>query len=374
MATVVIQKHIGKKRTTYALTYYDPETGKKKHYKSFKTYADAKSAETDLRLMLETGKVSAVRRKKKINRKSFVQVADTLKNEWENCLARGELSIATYKVYSYLLNVLINKFGATPMKIIKYNDVCLFCDHKAKKYSNIASNKYLSIFKKVFQCAVKLNAVEFDFTATIPYRSEKKHIRNRFLLPQELNYLVEISKTVRGKHYLPALIYLGAEHGTSKQEALSLKWNDIDFDYNGTGLIKFFRTKNSKKRTGFLMPRTKNALLEWKEHILYMRKRKLISGAKFEYVFCRIKTGEQIKNFDNSWKTALRKAKIKDFHYHDLRHTFCSNLILAGSGLKDVKDMIGHSQISMTDRYTHLTMEHMANQQKLLQKHYSNVP
>jgi len=48
-----------------------------------------------------------------------------------------------------------------------------------------------------------------------------------------------------------------------------------------------------------------------------------------------------------------------------------TNLIMAGAGLKDVKDMIGHSDIRMTDRYTHLTMAHTANQQQLLQKHYS---
>ena len=46
---------------------------------------------------------------------------------------------------------------------------------------------------------------------------------------------------------------------------------------------------------------------------------------------------------------------------------------MAGAGLKTVKDMIGHSQISMTDRYTHLTVDHMANQQELLQKHYSKT-
>jgi integrase len=46
-----------------------------------------------------------------------------------------------------------------------------------------------------------------------------------------------------------------------KQEILSLRWRDIDFDYGGTGLIRFYRTKNSLEHTGFLMPRTKDALL-----------------------------------------------------------------------------------------------------------------
>ncbi len=59
---------------------------------------------------------------------------------------------------------------------------------------------------------------------------------------------------------MPALIYLGAEHGASKQEALSLLWKDINFDYKGVGLIKLFRSKNTHKRTELLMPRTREAL------------------------------------------------------------------------------------------------------------------
>jgi len=46
---------------------------------------------------------------------------------------------------------------------------------------------------------------------------------------------------------------------------------------------------------------------------------------------------------------------------------------MADADIKTVKDMIGHSQISMTDRYAHLTMAHTVNQEKLLQKHYSKT-
>ncbi len=53
------------------------------------------------------------------------------------------------------------------------------------------------------------------------------------------------------------------EHGASKQEALSLLWDHIDFDFEEIGLIRFFRTKNGMERTEFLMPRTKEAFLKW---------------------------------------------------------------------------------------------------------------
>jgi site-specific recombinase XerD len=63
-------------------------------------------------------------------------------------------------------------------------------------------------------------------------------------------------------------------------------------------------------------------------------------------------------------------AGIVNLHFHDLRHTFCSNPLLSGAGLKDVKEMIGHSDISMTDRYAHLSLDRKLFWQEQLAKHY----
>ena len=63
---------------------------------------------------------------------------------------------------------------------------------------------------------------------------------------------------------------------------------------------------------------------------------------------------------------------MKDFHFHDLRHTFCLNLILAGASLKDAKEMIGHEDMTMTDRYSHLTLQQHLSKQEQLASHYNN--
>ena len=55
-----------------------------------------------------------------------------------------------------------------------------------------------------------------------------------------------------------------------------------------------------------------------------------------------------------------------------LRHTYCSNLLLSGSTLKDVSEMIGHSDIKMTNRYSHLTNLHKQLRQNELAKHYES--
>jgi site-specific recombinase XerD len=55
----------------------------------------------------------------------------------------------------------------------------------------------------------------------------------------------------------------------------------------------------------------------------------------------------------------VQRAGIDNFRFHDLRHTFASRLILAGVGLETVQELLGHSSITMTRRYTHLTATHV---------------
>ena len=56
-------------------------------------------------------------------------------------------------------------------------------------------------------------------------------------------------------------------------------------------------------------------------------------------------------------RTALKRAGLQDFHFHDLRHTFASQVILNGGSLKDVQELLGHKSMTMTLRYAHLTQE-----------------
>ncbi|UCD31630.1 MAG: tyrosine-type recombinase/integrase [Desulfobacterales bacterium] len=57
---------------------------------------------------------------------------------------------------------------------------------------------------------------------------------------------------------------------------------------------------------------------------------------------------------------------IEDFRFHDLRHTFVSQLLMRGGTLKDVQELLGHKTMTMALRYAHLTQEHKKKAVNLL--------
>ena len=77
------------------------------------------------------------------------------------------------------------------------------------------------------------------------------------------------------------------------------------------------------------------------------------------YVFYSPDTGKPYKSISRSFKTALRKTGIKDFKFHDLRHTFASHLVMAGVDITTVSRLLGHKTLTMTLRYAHLAPSHM---------------
>jgi len=71
-------------------------------------------------------------------------------------------------------------------------------------------------------------------------------------------------------------------------------------------------------------------------------------------VFNPKKTGDPLENGRHWFDDAIVDAKIKNFHWHDLRHTFASRLRMKGTPLEDIADLLGHKSLAMTRRYAHL--------------------
>ncbi len=99
---------------------------------------------------------------------------------------------------------------------------------------------------------------------------------------------------------------------------------------------------------------------------------KLVRRIDIPWVFYDSKTGKPYQEVKTSFKTALRRAKIKDFRFHDIRHTFASHLVMAGIDITTVKELLGHKTLSMTLRYSHLSPSHKAKAVDILAKQISD--
>ena len=129
---------------------------------------------------------------------------------------------------------------------------------------------------------------------------------------------------------------------------LGLKWTEINFEQ------RIITVNGDTAKTGT----TRHVDLN-DEALCILRQWKDQSGIKSQYVFAG-KDGKPIQNMRKAWVKLLDDAKIKDFRWHDMRHTFASKLVMAGVDLNTVRELLGHSDYKMTLRYAHLAPEHKA--------------
>lgn len=142
---------------------------------------------------------------------------------------------------------------------------------------------------------------------------------------------------------LRRFVIMALKTGMRAGEILGLKWPDIDANANQ---IVIRKNKSGRMRFIPLHPDVAEILSSLPKH--------------GEFVFSD-KHGERYGR--SSWirtqfEKALDQAGIRDFHIHDLRHTFASELIMKGADLKTVSELLGHSSTRMTERYSHLSPHH----------------
>jgi integrase len=77
-------------------------------------------------------------------------------------------------------------------------------------------------------------------------------------------------------------------------------------------------------------------------------------------LFPNTNNGEKARPYEirKSWNTALRKAEIENFRFHDLRHATASYLAMNGASLSEIAEVLGHKTLQMVKRYAHLSEAH----------------
>lgn len=147
-------------------------------------------------------------------------------------------------------------------------------------------------------------------------------------------------------NYFKPLVLLSLHTGIRRHALLSLRWEDVDFD-SGSVILRADTAKNKKTDIIPLNTTALEVLRRWREQ----------RTDDNSLVFPSPQTGGVMDNCNSYFARLLREAGISNFRWHDMRHDFASRLVMAGVDLNTVRELMTHSDISMTLRYAHLAPE-----------------
>lgn len=206
-------------------------------------------------------------------------------------------------------------------------------------------NRYLAALSHVFTTAYK----EWEWINDNPFNKVRKNKeprgRVRFLSDEERINLLNACKASESQ-YLYIIVVIALSTGARRMEILSLCWDQIDIN---RGSITLHETKNGERRS---LPLTGHALELMKTH-------SQVRHLNCKYVF---PSKNQKKPIDirTPFQTALKRAKIDDFTFHDLRHSCASYLAMNGASLAEIAEILGHKTLQMVKRYAHLSDSHVS--------------
>ncbi|MGD0274706.1 MAG: site-specific integrase [Syntrophales bacterium] len=244
----------------------------------------------------------------------------------------------------YVIRQLVAEFGHYPLRRFDTRMIEQFQTERLQKgHKHATVNRHVATLKHMFTKAVDWNMVE-DGTLKRIRRAkllEEDNRRLRYLSTDECRVLINACPP----HLRPVVI-TALNTGMRKEEILSLKWDNIDLKHGDNGFILLDRTKNGQRREIPINTTVKETL------------NGILRRIDLPYVFYDPKTGKRYGNIQRSFTTACKRAGIKDFHFHDLRHTFASQLVMSGVDLTTIKELLGHKTLTMTLRYAHLAPSH----------------
>ena len=242
----------------------------------------------------------------------------------------------SWKTDEYNLKKLEAAFRGKYLYSITIKDVEKFKSDRSQEVSPSTVNRELATLKTLFGKAVAWERVHENPAKSVKFLREPKG-RLRFLEREDIvKLLTNCNKRLR------PMVVLALNTGMRRGEILGLKWRDVDFKRH---IITLLDTKNGEKREVYINEQVKTALIGVRKY------------PESPYIFCNNK-GKPYYDIRKSFFTALTKSGIINFHFHDLRHTFASQLVMSSVDINTVRELLGHKDIRMTLRYSHLAPSH----------------
>ena len=233
--------------------------------------------------------------------------------------------------------------GSLPLEEITPALIVQWRDHLASRLSNGTVNRYLAALSAVFSACMRDWMLLDQNPMSKVRRLRESRGRVRWLTDDERGRLLEACRESTSSA-LYVIVILALSTGARRGELLSLTWDQVDLT---GGTIYLDTTKNGERR---VLPLTGQALELMRQH----------PKGKSKFVFPGPHTGKPL-SLRTTWQTAVKRAGLEDFRFHDLRHSCASYLAMNGASLLDIATILGHRDLETTKRYSHLSDGHIRN-------------
>jgi integrase len=231
----------------------------------------------------------------------------------------------------------------TPQRIVSYKVTC-----REKGLAPATINHRLGILRHAFKLAIREWGWIKENPAAMVVREKVNNDRDRWLTEDEEERLLEACLQYHPDQFsgsqsswLWEIVLFALNTGMRQDEILSLEWPNIDLSRKTAAVI---RSKNGEKRT---IPLNQTVCGQLKE-------KARVRNIRCSYVY-HSAAGTKIirRNLMRAFYIVTERAKIEDFRFHDLRHTFATRLAQAGVDIYKIAKLLGHKDIRMTQRYAH---------------------
>ena len=241
-------------------------------------------------------------------------------------------------------NVLLSEL--TPVLISENRDLLSKkITSRKTQISHATVNRYLAALSTAISTAInEWGWMEDNILRKVSKLKESRG-RVRYLSDEERNRFLSACRESSNSD-LYTVVILAMSTGARKNEVWKLSWDKVDLKNR---YILFEETKNDEPRSVPLQGHALELMLE----------RSKTRSIETNLVFPSRINPQKNLNFRRPFSMALKAAKIENFRWHDLRHCAASYLVMAGVDMRTVAEILGHKTIQMTQRYAHLSPEHL---------------
>lgn len=326
----------------YWVSYRDPE-GKTKQRRIGPSKKAAENFQNKVKV--EIAEEKYIDKKEELQKVLIKDFIDESYDPWCKVNNRG------YRTKRGYLNAISRLWGDKYLDELTNEEIERYKWQMLKEKKTVMFNRVLSTLSHMYTIAVEFGKIE-----ACPFTTLKKKVKEkgrlRYLMPDEVKRLVDTC----AEHLRPIVI-TALHTGMRKTEVLTLRLGPTYTDLEKR-LITLGKTKNDEPR-----------FIPINDTLFSVLKDAADGKQLGEYMFSSAEGGPYA-DVKTSFRTALKRAEIEDFHFHDLRHTFASNLVMNGVDLFAVKELLGHKDIKMTMKYAHLSPEHKSQAVRMLDNVY----